>query len=197
MRARRVVAKLTHESGDRRPIVDLRLAKCRVRSWRESDAESLASHANNRRVWINLRDRFPHPYTIADARSFIAEALAAAPETMFAIEVETAAVGGIGFTLHDDVERVSAEIGYWLGEAFWGRGIMAEALAAVTAHAIRTHHLTRLFAVPYEWNVASFRVLEKAGYSLEGRMRRSAIKDGHVIDQLLYAHTRDGTQAKK
>ena len=176
--------------------MELLFPRCQVRSWRESDAPSVASHANSRRVWINLRDRFPHPYTLADARAFIQAALMRAPETMFAIEVEAAAVGGIGFTLLGDVERLSAEIGYWLGEAYWGRGIMTEALAAVTAYAIRSHGLTRVFAVPYEWNAASFRVLEKVGYVCEGRMRRSAIKDGQVIDQVLYAYTVEGSQSE-
>ena len=170
----------------------MKLARCVVRSWREGDAPSIASHANNRRVWINLRDRFPHPYTLDDARAFIHSALAGRPEKMFAIVVDGAAVGGIGLTLHDDVERVSAEIGYWLGEAFWGRGIMSEVLAAVTAYAIRTHGLTRVYALPFEGNVASTRVLEKAGYVCEGRMKRSAIKDGRVIDQLLYAYVVSG-----
>ena len=166
----------------------MRLAKCLLRSWRETDAPSIAPHADNRRVWINLRDAFPHPYRLADAQAYIRAARAAVPETSFAIVVDDAAVGAIGFKLHPDVERVAAEIGYWLAEPFWGRGIVTEALVAVTAHAIREHRLTRVFAVPYEWNPASFRVLEKAGYLCEGRMRRSAIKDGRVIDQLLYAH---------
>jgi len=111
------------------------------------------------------------------------------PETFFAIAVEGKAVGGIGYVLKPDVERVSAEIGYWLGEEFWGRGIMTEAVRAVTKYAIEHHRLTRVFAVPYEWNAASCRVLEKAGYAMEGRMRRSAIKDGRVIDQFLHAFT--------
>jgi [ribosomal protein S5]-alanine N-acetyltransferase len=170
----------------------MKLATCVVRSWREGDAPSIASHANNRRVWINLRDRFPHPYTLVDAQAFIRWAIACDPETMFAVVVDEAAVGGIGLTLHDDVERVSAEIGYWLGEAFWGRGIMSEVLAAVTAYAIRTHGLTRVYALPFDGNVASTRVLEKAGYVCEGRMKRSAIKDGRVIDQLLYAYVVSG-----
>ena len=102
--------------------------------------------------------------------------------------VDGQAVGGIGFNLHTDVERVSAEIGYWLGEAFWNRGITSEALLAVTRYAVKEHKLTRIYAVPYEWNPASFRVLEKAGYVFEGQMRRSAIKDGKIIDQLLYAY---------
>lgn len=176
-------------------MIEMRLAKCKVRSYREDDAASLAIHADNRKVWINLRDRFPHPYTLAHARAFIEAALAAVPETSFAVAVDEAAVGGIGFTLHEDVERVSAEIGYWLGEPFWGRGIMTEALRTVTAHAVGTHDLTRVYAVPYEWNPASFRVLEKAGYVCEGRMRRSAIKDGRVIDQMLYAYVVTGAEA--
>jgi RimJ/RimL family protein N-acetyltransferase len=176
--------------------VELNLARCQVRSWRETDAESLAIHANNRRVWINLRDRFPHPYSLADARAFIQAARTGRPETMFAIAVQAVAVGGIGVTLHEGVERVSAEIGYWLGESYWGRGIMTEALSAVTAHAIQAHNLTRVYAVPYEWNAASFRILEKVGYVCEGRMRRSAIKDGQVVDQLLYAYTVTGPRER-
>jgi RimJ/RimL family protein N-acetyltransferase len=116
---------------------------------------------------------------------------------MFAIVVAEAAVGGIGFKLHGDVERVSAEIGYWLAEPLWGRGITTEALTAVTALAIREHGLTRVFAVPYEWNAASFRVLEKAGYACEARLRRSAIKDGRVIDQRLYAYVVEGGGEKE
>jgi len=171
--------------------MELRLSLCTVRSWRPADAESLAKHANDRSVWINLRDQFPHPYTLGDARRFIRTATSATPQTFFAIEVDSAAVGGIAFRLHDDVERVSAEIGYWLAEPYRGRGITTEALVAVTSYAIKTHSLTRVFAVPFEWNPASFRVLEKAGYVREGRMRRSAIKDGRVIDQMLYAFTVD------
>jgi RimJ/RimL family protein N-acetyltransferase len=163
-----------------------------VRDWREGDAASVAPHANDRRVWINMRDSFPHPYTISDAETFIALASGMNPRTLFAIAQNDQAIGGIGYTLHQDVERVSAEVGYWLGAAFWGRGIMTAALGAVTAYAFREHsHLRRLYAVPYEWNPASMRVLEKVGYRCEGRMRQSAIKDGQVVDQLLYAILRD------
>ena len=164
------------------------LTHAEVRSWQTADAESLALHANNRAIWRNLRDAFPHPYTRSHARKYIRSALAQEPVTRFAIAVDGQAAGGIGFMLASDVERVSTEIGYWLGEAFWGRGIMTEALRAVTRHAVESHGLTRVFAVPYEWNPASFRVLEKAGYTLEARLRRSAIKDGRIIDQMLYAY---------
>lgn len=167
----------------------LRLGSCIVRDWAAGDLDSLVRHANNWNIWINLRDRFPHPYTEADGRGFLSHVTSRDAQTVWAIEVDGDAVGGIGLVLMSDVERVSAEIGYWLGEEFWGRGITTAALKAVTDYAIQTHGLTRLYAVPFEWNPASFRVLEKAGYSLEGRMHRSAIKDGKVIDQLLYAYS--------
>jgi ribosomal-protein-alanine N-acetyltransferase len=165
-----------------------------VRDWRQDDAPSLAQHGNDRRIWLNMRDAFPHPYTLADAEAFLAFVAAMQPRTYFAIGLADQAVGGIGYTLHQDVERISAEVGYWLGTTFWGRGIMTAALRAVTAYAFRQHHeLRRIYAVPYAWSTASAHVLEKAGYRLEGRMRQSAIKDGQVIDQLLYAILRDET----
>jgi ribosomal-protein-alanine N-acetyltransferase len=167
--------------------VHLALTTCDVRSWRRSDAASLATHADNHRIWINLRDRFPHPYTKSDARAFIRATAGHHPETAFAIVVNDEAVGGIGVVPNGDVERVSAEIGYWLAEPLWGRGIMTEALTAVTPHAGEAHGLTRIYALPFATNVGSCRVLEKAGYVLEARLRRSAIKDGRVIDQLQYA----------
>lgn len=165
----------------------LSLPSCSVRSWHVRDVASLVANANDRDIWLNLRDRFPHPYTIRDGASFIKVARDLRPETFFAIAVDDNAVGGIGFVLQHDVERVSAEIGYWLGRPYWGRGIASEALVALTRHAIDAHGLTRVFALPFAHNVASCRVLEKSGYVLEGRLRRSAIKNGQIIDQLQYA----------
>ena len=167
--------------------MQLDLGSCGVRSFRDADAEAIALHANNRKVWLQLRDRFPHPYTIEDAREFIRFARAGEPETAFAITVDDQAIGSIGVVLRDDVERCSAEIGYWIGESHWGRSIATRALAGLTRHAFTAYELERLYALPLASNSASCRVLEKAGYRLEGRMRRSAIKDGVVQDQLLYA----------
>jgi RimJ/RimL family protein N-acetyltransferase len=167
--------------------MQLPLKTCEVRSWRTDDVDALVKYANNHKIWLNLRDAFPHPYTKHDAREFIRGVRQRVPETIFAIAVNAEAIGSIGFVLHPDVERVSAEIGYWLAEPFWGRGIAAEALAAVTKYAIDTHQLTRVYALPFAWNGASCRVLEKAGYVLEARLRRSAIKNGQVTDQLQYA----------
>ena len=174
--------------------MQLDLKSCAVRSFRETDAAELARHANNRRVWLQLRDRFPHPYTLDDARGFIAFARGADPETAFAVTAGDLPVGSIGAVLREDVERYSAEVGYWLGEAYWGRGIATRALVAFTRFAFSAYGVERLFAVPLAANTASCRVLEKAGYRLEGRMRRSAVKDGVVQDQLLYAILRgDGS----
>jgi ribosomal-protein-alanine N-acetyltransferase len=168
----------------------LPLGVCDVRSWRPADAAAIVEHANNRNVWRNLRDRFPHPYTLRDARRFLASVVGTRPETNFAIDVDGGAVGGIGFRIQSDVERIGAEIGYWLGEKYWGRGIATAAVRTVTEHAMSAHDLVRVFALPFAYNRASARVLEKAGFSLEGVLRSSAIKDGRVVDQLLYARIR-------
>jgi ribosomal-protein-alanine N-acetyltransferase len=165
----------------------LQLKTCVVRSWETSDVESLTRYANNHKIWLNLRDAFPHPYTRQHAREFIRATRQRTPETTFAIAANDEAIGSIGYVLHPDVERVSAEIGYWLAEPFWGRGITTEALRAVTEHAIASHGFTRVYALPFSWNTASCRVLEKAGYVLEARLRRSAIKNGAVTDQMQYA----------
>ena len=164
----------------------IRLGRCIVRDWAADDLQSLVRHANNWNIWINLRDRFPHPYTEADGRGFLAHMTARDSNTVWAIEVDGEAAGGIGLVLMSDVERVSAEIGYWLGETYWGRGIVTDALRAVTAEAFRHFELTRIFALPFADNQSSIRVLEKAGYTLEGRLPQSAIKNGIIRDQLQY-----------
>jgi RimJ/RimL family protein N-acetyltransferase len=171
--------------------VELKLKSCSVRSWDWRDRDAIVRHADNRNVWINLRDRFPHPYTLNDARRWLDMVVGQKPETNFAIEVAGEAVGGIGFTVQFDVARRSAEIGYWLGEEFWGRGIATEALIAVTDHAFSHYDVCRLFAHVFDWNSASARVLEKAGYEFEGRLKKSVTKDGRTIDQLMYAMIRE------
>jgi RimJ/RimL family protein N-acetyltransferase len=163
------------------------LPRCTVREWAGTDLEALVRHANNRKVSIHLRDRFPFPYLHEHGRKFLAWTAKQSAATVWAVEVGGEAAGGIGIELHTDVERVSAEIGYWLGEPFWRRGIATEAVAAVTTEAFRKYDLTRIYAVPFAENAGSIRVLEKAGYVMEGRLRQSAIKDGKIRDQFLYA----------
>jgi [ribosomal protein S5]-alanine N-acetyltransferase len=162
---------------------------CVLRPWREGDESSLVCHANNYEVWRRLRDGFPHPYTTEDTEWWIAFAKQQNPQTYFAIEVHGEATGGIGLELRSDIERRSAEMGYWLGQDFWGRGIITAAVQALTRYGSETLNLTRIFAVPFATTSASIRVLEKCGYVHEGTMRRSAIKEGVVIDQELYALT--------
>ena len=108
------------------------LERCTIRPWRLDDAESIGRYANNRNVWLAVRDAFPHPYTINDAHEFICRATLEEPATRFCIEVEGVAAGGIGVHPGQDVHRHTATVGYWLGEEFWGRGIMTEAVRAVT-----------------------------------------------------------------
>ena len=163
------------------------LSRCIVRHWHIRDLDSLVHHANNARIAGQLRDRFPHPYRADDGQRFLSYVAAQEPVTTWAIEVDGAAVGAIGIEVQRDIERVSAEIGYWLGEAYWGRGIVSAALAAVTVEGFRAFDILRLFALPFADNAGSIRVLEKAGYVREGHMRQSAIKNGVVRDQLLYA----------
>jgi RimJ/RimL family protein N-acetyltransferase len=163
-----------------------------VREWEEADAEPVTRQANDRRVWRGLRDAFPHPYGIEDARRFIAKVRQMAPQTYFAIEVAGQVAGGIGYTGHSDVERIGAEVGYWLGHEFWGQGIATTALRLLTAHAFQADpELRRLYAVPYSSNPASARVLDKAGYRREGTLRQSASKDGQVLAQWMYAILRE------
>jgi RimJ/RimL family protein N-acetyltransferase len=167
--------------------VKLTLKTCTVRSWEWRDRDAIVRHANNRKVSINLRDRFPYPYTARDARNWLDAVIDHKPETNFAIDVGGEAAGGIGFTPQFDVGRRSAEIGYWLGEQFWGRGIATEALIAVTEYAFANFDLCRLYAHVFDWNGASARVLEKAGYVFEGRLEKSVTKEDQTIDQLMYA----------
>lgn len=172
-------------------VLELAAAGAQVRPWRPEDGPSLVRHANNRNVSLNLRDTFPHPYTPADAEQWLAFATSLRPPTHFAIAVAGEAVGGIGYQPQADVLRRSAEIGFWLGEPFWGRGIATAALAAVSAQAFAATDLCRLYAYVFEWNPASARVLEKAGYVREAVLRRAVVKDGKTIDQFLYALIRE------
>jgi RimJ/RimL family protein N-acetyltransferase len=172
--------------------VELRAGSTAIRPWQIDDAEPLALQANDREVWLGLRDAFPHPYGIDDAKRFICMARQMSPETFFAIEANGKIAGGIGYTEHADVERIGAEVGYWLGRAFWGQGIATAALRLLTSHAFTANaELRRLYAVPYCSNLGSARVLEKAGYRREGTLRQSAIKDGRVLDQWMYSIVRD------
>lgn len=163
-----------------------------VRRWRMDDVDAVVRHANNVNVARQLRDRFPHPYSRVDAHAFLKGAVSTPDGSNLAIEVDGEAAGAIGYVIGMDVERYSAEIGYWLGEPHWGRGIVTDALVLVTDHVFATANLLRLFALPFADNAGSIRVLEKAGYVREAILRSSSVKDGKPRDQALYARINPG-----
>jgi RimJ/RimL family protein N-acetyltransferase len=170
-----------------RHAMQIQLRDCLLRPWNDSDAASLERYANNRRIWLNLRDGFPHPYTAEHAAQWIAKTREPSHMLLLAIDVGGEAVGSIGASRFDDVYKRSGEIGYWLGEPFWNRGIVTQAVEAFTELALRELEIVRLQAAVYGWNRASMRVLEKCGYVREGVLRKSVWKDGQLIDSVMYA----------
>lgn len=160
---------------------------CAIRPFSARDKSDLARHANSDKVWANVRDAFPHPYTEEAADAWITHVFATTPMSNFAIEADGQFAGGIGLKLQSDVDRISAELGYWLGEAFWGRGIATAAIQGFVPWAFEAFDLERIFATPFHWNLASCRVLEKASFNKEGVMRRAALKSGVIADLPLYA----------
>ena len=160
-----------------------------IRDWALGDAGSLAKYANNPRIAANLRDGFPNPYTQTDAESFLSNVSSQSPRTVFAIASDKEAIGSIGLMRGRDVHRFTAELGYWLAEPFWGKGIMTSAVVEITDYGFAEFNLNRIYAEPYTPNLASARLLEKAGYSLEGTLRASVVKHGQVLDQFMYAKT--------
>jgi ribosomal-protein-alanine N-acetyltransferase len=153
------------------------------------DASSVLKHANNRNVSRTLRDRFSYPYTIENAKEFLGRSTSKEPRNNFCIEIDGAAVGGIGVHVGEDVHRHVASIGYWLGEEFWGRGVMSEVVPAFVNHCFENLPIHRIYAEAFENNLASARILEKAGFVFEARLRKNVIKDGQILDSLLYAKT--------
>lgn len=158
-----------------------------VRPFRSDDLEGLVKHANNENVARNLEDRFPHPYGEENAREWLARVTEHDPVTQFAIATDREVIGGIGFRILEDVYRRTAELGYWLGEAYWGRGIATRAVRVLPAWIFENFPLERIEARVFETNPASCRVLEKAGFTYEGRMRHGALKINLLQDLVVYA----------
>lgn len=163
---------------------------CVIRDWKRGDEWDLVQSANNPNVSRFLTDRFPSPYTLQDAYAWIDLNEAKRDNTNFAISVGGSVAGGIGYTLGAYETRLSATIGYWLAEPFWGRGITTAALVKLTDYAFQTHALRRISSVVMSPNAASMRVLEKAGYTREGVMRNGVIKHGVVYDLILFSMVR-------
>jgi len=164
---------------------------CVVRSYRHDDAEALVKYANNPNVSRYMRDSFPYPYTMADARSWLRYAVDIDhAETHFAIDCNREAVGGLGFTRFPGERRFTAEFGYWLGEAFWGRGIATAAVGGFVDWLWRETDLQRVQAGVFKPNAASRRVLEKCGFAYESTLQRDVFKDGRFVDTQLFVKLR-------
>ena len=164
-----------------------------LRPWRRSDAEAVAAAADNPNIAANLRNVFPSPYTLADAEWYVSDCIAQGEERQLtrAIIIEGRAAGSIGVFVKDDVYEKSAELGYWLAEEHWGRGVMTEAVRQVCQEAFGRFDILRIFAEPFADNLGSRRGLEKAGFTCEGTMRNGVYKNGRVHSYCMYALLRE------
>lgn len=162
---------------------------CRLRRWRAGDAPALAAIINNKKIQDNLRDGIPYPYTKEDADCFISEMLAADPNQTyaFAVTADDVLAGSIAVYRQDNIHFRTGELGYYLGEPFWGRGIGSEAVRQMCAYIFEHTDIVRIFAEPFAYNTASCHILEKNGFQLEGTLKKNAMKNGRLLDMNLYA----------
>ncbi len=163
--------------------------KCRIRKWELSDAKDLAAALSNKKVQDNLRDGLPYPYTEQDGKEFISAMLSADEnETFaFAITVDNMVLGSIGIFRQGNIHRQTAELGYYIAEEYWGKGIMTEAVKQICEYVFANSDIIRIYAEPFAYNIASCRALEKAGFQYEGTLRSNAVKNGKVIDMKMYS----------
>lgn len=166
-------------------------AKFKIRPWKTSDLDSLVKYANNWNVAKNMTDKFPHPYTENNGKAFIELANKDLPIHLFAIDIDGKAIGGIGIHPQDDIHRNNAELGYWLAEPFWGQGIISNAIKQIVDFAFTTYDINRVFAIPFETNIASQKVLVKNNFILEGKFDKVLLKNGELLDELVYAIRRE------
>ena len=157
-----------------------------LRPFRDTDLPSLVKYANNYNVAKFLTNQFPHPYSDEDGKKFIASVANNHPVNVFAIEVGGEAVGAIGIFPQPDIHEKRAEMGYWLAEPFWGNGIITRAIGEVVEYGFKTFDITQIFARPFSINPASQRVLEKAGFTCEARLKNAVYKNGRYMDELIY-----------
>ncbi len=158
-----------------------------IRKWKKDDAPRLAELANNIKIAKYLTNRFPHPYTLENAHSFIEMFMKDEPARFFVITLNGEIIGGTGIHLQEDIFINNAELGYWIGEPYWGNGYMSEAIKLISDHAFKTFPVTRLFGRVYGNNPKSMKVLEKAGFILEAKFDKTLIKNGEILDEYIYA----------
>ena len=163
--------------------------KCRIRKWELSDAKDLAAALSNRKVQDNLRDGLPYPYTEQDGKEFISAMLSADENEIFAfaITVDDMVIGSIGIFRQGNIHRQTAELGYYIAEEYWGKGIMTEAVKQICEYVFVNSDIIRIYAEPFAYNIASCRVLEKVGFQYEGTLRSNAVKNSKVIDMKMYS----------
>lgn len=163
--------------------------ECSIREWIISDAGELAQMLNNKKILDNLRDGLPYPYTTQDAKEYITTMLASDKTKTFAFAIiaEDKVVGSIGVFRCENIHFRTAEMGYYIGEPYWGNGIMTSAVRQVCEYVFANTDIIRIFAEPFAYNIASCRVLEKAGFQFEGLLRKNAVKNGVVLDMKLYS----------
>lgn len=161
-----------------------------IRNFQDYDIHSLVKYANNKKIADNLRDAFPHPYKLEHAIQWLKIVESEKIPTNFAIANEEELIGGIGLILQEDVHRKNAEIGYWLGEPFWGKGIMSKAIKIFSDFAFNEFNIIRIYARVFESNKNSARVLEKAGYKLEAKFEKAIIKNNLIQDEYIFSNLR-------
>ncbi|MGN1416928.1 MAG: GNAT family N-acetyltransferase [Oscillospiraceae bacterium] len=166
---------------------------CIIRKWQLTDAKELAAAVSNKKVQDNLRDGLPYPYTEEDGREYISLMLSADENDTFAfaITVDDKVIGSIGAFRQSNIHSQTAELGYYIAEEYWGRGIMTEAVKQLCGYVYSHSDIIRIFAEPFAYNIGSCRVLEKAGFRFEGTLRSNAVKNGRVIDMKMYSLLRD------
>lgn len=162
---------------------------CKIRKWNLSDAGDLAAALSNKKIQDNLRDGLPYPYTVQDGEEFISAMLSADEnETFsFAVTADDRVIGSIGVFRQGNIHRQTAELGYYIAEEYWGKGIMTEAVKQICKYVFEKSDIIRIYAEPFAYNTASCRVLEKAGFQQEGTLRDNAVKNGKVVDMRMYA----------
>jgi [ribosomal protein S5]-alanine N-acetyltransferase len=160
-----------------------------IRKWQTQDAENLASALNNKKIQDNLRDGLPYPYTVADAEAFISSMLTAKKDSLYAwaITVDSKAVGSIGVFRKDNIHQRTAEMGYYVAEPYWGKGIGTFAVKEAYGYIFKNTDILRIFAEPFAYNTASCHILEKAGFVWEGTLRKNAVKNDKILDMKMYA----------
>ena len=162
---------------------------CKIRKWDLSDAADLAASLSNKKVQDNLRDGLPYPYTEQDGAEYISAMLSADENKTFAfaITADDRVVGSIGVFRQENIHRQTAELGYYIAEGYWGKGIMTEAVKQICEYVFEKSDIIRIYAEPFAYNTASCRVLEKAGFQYEGTLRKNAVKNGEVVDMKMYS----------